>query len=247
MTLQEFFQKHPRIAIAFSGGTDSAYLLYMAKQYAKEIMAFYVSSAFQPAFELADARRFCEEYDIPMTVLKLDILKDETVKSNPANRCYYCKSNILTTILDAAEEAGFRILADGTNASDDATERAGTKALRELNVLSPLRICGITKDQLRTESAKLGLFTAKKPAYACLATRIPAGTPLTVDILHKIEKAETVLAEMGFSDFRIRYLDGAAKIQVTKTQFSLVMEKRAVILDYLKPLFTDIYLDLKAR
>ena len=95
MTLKEFFAEHPKIAIAFSGGTDSAYLAYMAKKYAKEMIAIYVSTAFQPEFEKQDAIRFCEEYKIPLTILERDVLSQEAVVQNPANRCYYCKNVIL--------------------------------------------------------------------------------------------------------------------------------------------------------
>lgn len=247
MTLQEFFQMNPEIAIAFSGGTDSAYLLYMAKQYARRTTAIYVSTAFQPAFEKADARRFCEEYDIPLAVLEYDIFQNDDVIKNPQNRCYYCKTALFTQIRKSAAELGFSCLADGTNASDDADDRPGMKALSELKVLSPLRICGITKDELREASRQLGLFTADKPAYACLATRIPSGTRLTQQKLELVEKAENALAQMGFSDFRVRYMEKAAKLQIKENQLPLVLEKREDILDILKPIFGNVYLDLIPR
>ena len=148
MTLKEFFAEHPKIAIAFSGGTDSAYLAYMAKKYAKEMIAIYVSTAFQPEFEKQDAIRFCEEYKIPLTILERDVLSQEAVVQNPANRCYYCKNVIFTEIQKKALELGFTCLADGTNASDDADDRPGMKALQELHVLSPLRICGMYRNSL---------------------------------------------------------------------------------------------------
>ena len=149
MTLKDFFIKYPKIAIAFSGGTDSAYLCYMAKKYAKEMTAIYVSTAFQPTFEKEDAIRFCKEYAIPLTILERDVLSQEAVIQNPANRCYYCKKVIFSEIQKKALELGFTCLADGTNASDDADDRPGMKALQEMKVLSPLRICGITKPALR--------------------------------------------------------------------------------------------------
>lgn len=247
MTLQNFFQQYPKIAIAFSGGTDSAYLLYMAKQYARETTAIYVSTAFQPAFEKADAKRFCEEYEIPLTIIEYDIFQNSKIIENPADRCYYCKTALFTQIQKAAAERDFLYLADGTNASDDANDRPGMKALTELQVLSPLRICGITKSALREDSARLGLFTAKKPAYACLATRIPTGTRLTKEALHNVEIAENALADLGFSDFRVRCLADAAKLQIKEDQFTLVLEKRQELLDILKPMFGNVYLDLVAR
>ena len=136
MTLKDFFIKYPKIAIAFSGGTDSAYLCYMAKKYAKEMTAIYVSTAFQPTFEKEDAIRFCKEYAIPLTILERDVLSQEAVVQNPANRCYYCKKVIFSEIQKKALELGFTCLADGTNASDDADDRPGMKALQEMKVLS---------------------------------------------------------------------------------------------------------------
>lgn len=247
MNLPEFFKLHPKAAIAFSGGTDSAYLLYQAKQYADNIMAFYVSTQFQPQFEKEDAVLFCQKYNIPLTILKYDILQSEKIACNPANRCYYCKTALFTQIKKAAECAGFHCLLDGTNASDDANDRPGMKALTELEVLSPLRLCGITKDLLREESEKLGLFTARKPAYACLATRIPSGTRITADALQLIEHIETELTKLGLSDFRARYLSDAIKLQVNEQQFPLVLKKRKEILDILNPEFENIYLDLIPR
>ena len=121
------------------------------------------------------------------------------------------------------------------------------KALQELKVLSPLRICGITKPALRDESEKLGLFTARKPAYACLATRIPSGTRIRAKQLQDVEQAETALTAMGFTDFRVRHPEGYAKLQVKPEQLSLVMEKREEILTVLEPIFGTVCLDLKTR
>lgn len=247
MTLKDFFIKYPKIAIAFSGGTDSAYLCYMAKKYAKEMTAIYVSTAFQPTFEKEDAIRFCKEYAIPLTILERDVLSQEAVIQNPANRCYYCKKVIFSEIQKKALELGFTCLADGTNASDDADDRPGMKALQEMNVLSPLRICGITKPALRDVSEQLGLFTARKPAYACLATRIPTGTRITAEQLEKVEQAESALMDMGFSDFRVRHPEGYAKLQVKPEQLSLVLEKREEILAVLEPLFGTVCLDMETR
>lgn len=247
MTLQEFFQYYPKIAVAFSGGTDSAYLLYMAKQYAKETMGIYVSTALQPAFEKEDAIRFCKTYDIPLKMISCDIFQNDVVVQNPADRCYHCKTALFSQILKTAGEEGFSCLADGTNASDDAADRPGMRALKELKVLSPLRICGITKSALRADSEKLGLFTAGKPAYACLATRIPTGTPLTAARLAQVETAENALFQMGFTDFRVRCLRDAAKLQIPEDQFPMAVEKRTELVALLEPLFGNVYLDLKAR
>lgn len=247
MNLRDFFDTYPQIAIAFSGGTDSAYLLYMAKKYAKRIMAFYVSTSFQPEFEKQDALRFCKEYNIPLTILEYDILQHPEIVSNPSNRCYYCKTVLFNQIKRAAKEAGFTYLADGTNASDDADDRPGMKALKELEVLSPLRLCGITKNELIADSKKLGLFTADKPAYACLATRIPCGTAISQEQLSLIEQVESELFTLGFTDFRARLLPQGVKLQLKEEQLSLFVQKRKELLNLLTPHFKDIYLDMKFR
>ena len=247
MTIKEFFLECPKVAIAFSGGVDSAYLLYAAKQYAREVRAYYVKSEFQPAFELEDARRLAEELGADLRILPLSALDIPGVKENPANRCYYCKQGIFGAIWKAAREDGFSVLLDGTNASDDAGDRPGMKALEELSVLSPLRECGLTKAQIRELSKEAGLFTWDKPAYACLATRIPTGTAITAQDLTATENAESALFDLGFTDFRVRKAGDSAKLQVPAGQLPLVLEKGTEILERLKPYYKNITLDLEVR
>ena len=149
MTLEQFFAENREVAIAFSGGVDSAYLLYAAKRYAARVKAYYVSTAFQPEFELEDARRLADELGADMLVLHVDVLSNSAVTANPSDRCYHCKNTLFRQILRAAENDGFPVLLDGTNASDDAGDRPGMRALRELSVRSPLRECGLTKAEIR--------------------------------------------------------------------------------------------------
>lgn len=204
MDLRDFFRENPKAALAFSGGVDSAYLLYAALESGAQVQAYYVKSVFQPRFELEDARRLAEELGADMRELPVDVLADTVISANPADRCYHCKRRIFTAVAAAAEEDGFPVLMDGTNASDDAGDRPGMRALRELSVRSPLRECGLTKDRIRQLSKEAGLFTWDKPAYACLATRIPTGIAITEDRLHKTEAAEQYLASLGLTDFRVR-------------------------------------------
>ena len=247
MTLNSFFSENPRLALAFSGGVDSAYLLYAATAAGTDVTAYYVHSAFQPTFELRDAQRLASELGAKMRVLELDVLCDETITANPANRCYHCKKRIFTAIVQAAQEDGYELLIDGTNASDDAADRPGIRALRELAVRSPLRECGITKAQVREMSREANLFTWDKPAYACLATRIPTGEVITAEKLQKTEQAEELLKSLGFVDFRVRLVGESAKLQVRGEQLGLLMEKRSEILAGLKPLYSNILLDLEVR
>ena len=247
MTLEQFFAEYPKVALGFSGGVDSAYLLYAASEYAKEVRAYYVKSAFQPAFELEDAKKLADEIGADMKVIHVDVLRDEQVAANPPDRCYYCKRQIFGTISSVATEDGYSILLDGTNASDDADDRPGMKALGELRVLSPLRICGLTKKEIRERSKEAGLFTWNKPSYACLATRVAAGEQITKEKLEMIEKAEDYLFSLGFSDFRVRTLQGHARLEIPKEQTELLLQHREEILQELKESFLSVSLDLNAR
>ena len=246
MQLEEFFAAHPKLAVAFSGGVDSAYLLYAAKAAGCELRAYFVKSPFQPAFELEDAGRLADELAVPLTVVELDVLADPKVAANPADRCYHCKRAIFTRLWEACRADGYGLLCDGTNASDLAGDRPGMRALAELGVRSPLRECGLTKPEIRARSKAAGLFTHQKPAYACLATRIPTGTPLTPELLGKVERAENRLFGLGFSDFRVRVFSGAARLQLPEGQFAAALERRGALLEALGE-FDGALLDLKPR
>ncbi len=247
MTLQDFFTTHPKAAVAFSGGVDSAYLLYAARKYAQDVQAYYVKSEFQPEFELEDALRFTQELGTKMKVLNLSVLSVSCVSENPPDRCYHCKKAIFSTIMENAIADGFTILLDGTNASDDAGDRPGMRALKELSVLSPLRECGLTKVRIRQLSKEAGLFTWEKPAYACLATRIPTGEKITQQKLCATEKAEDYLFSLGLSDFRVRSQDGHARIQLPEEQMEPLLKHRQDILNRLKEYYKTVSLDLEVR
>ena len=247
MELSAYFSAHPKAAIAFSGGVDSAYLLYAAVQCGAEVRAYYVKTPFQPQFEYEDAQKLSRQLGVEMVTLPVDVLCREEIVSNPANRCYFCKRALFSRILEAAAEDGFSLILDGTNASDDDADRPGIQALRELQVQSPLRLCGLTKEEIRRLSKEAGLFTHNKPAYACLATRIPTGERITLDKLEKTERAEQFLASLGFRDFRVRLDHGKARIQVRPEDLTLVMENRQNILDTLGQLYDGVVLDLEVR
>ena len=247
MNLQEFFAENPRVAIAFSGGVDSSYLLYAALHYGARARAYYVNSAFQPAFELEDARRLAGELNADMKVLPVDVLASETVTANPPDRCYHCKQMIFRPILAAAEADGFTVLLDGTNASDDAGDRPGMRALRELSVRSPLRECGLTKAEIRRLSREAGLFTWDKPAYACLSTRIRTGEEITLQKLKQTEKAEGFLFGLGFLDFRVRMVGNTAKLELRETDLPLLLENREIIVTELRKAYDSVQLNQEVR
>lgn len=248
MDLKEFFQENPKAALGFSGGVDSAYLLWAAKEYGAQVQPYFIKTAFQPAFEEEDARRLCMELEAPLQVIPVDILASRQVGANPPDRCYWCKRELFSALCAQAEKDGYRLILDGTNASDDAGDRPGMRALAELSVRSPLRECGLTKNEIRKRSKEAGLFTWDKPAYACLATRIPTGRPLQPNELHMVESAEDFLSRLGCRDFRVRLRGEAALVQVPSEQMGLVVERREQILDKLRELgFKDAALDLQSR
>lgn len=247
MELNCFFHEHPKAALAFSGGVDSAYLLYAGVKCGAQIRPYYVKTPFQPRFEYEDARRLCRELGVEMTTLELDVLEDERISANAPDRCYFCKRKIFSTILEAAYDDGFSVLLDGTNASDQVSDRPGMRALRELSVLSPLRLCGLTKEEIRRRSKEAGLFTHNKPAYACLATRISTGRAITAKDLERTEDCEAFLMDMGFSGFRIRLLGDFARLQLPETQLSGLLEQRERVLEELKKHYSGVLLDLEVR
>lgn len=247
MELKEFFTKYPKAALGFSGGVDSAFLLYAAKKYGADICPYYVKTVFQPRFEYEDALKFCNMIGIEMKLIEYDILSEHIITKNVENRCYYCKKALFSVLRRHAFRDGYDILIDGTNASDDISDRPGIKALTELSVLSPLRICGLTKDKIRAYLKEEGFCIWSKPAYACLATRIPHETAITETLLRRVEYAEDILKDMGFLDFRIRVYEGCARIQVRKEQFLTAAEKRGEIVKRLKPYFETIFLDMNTR
>lgn len=247
MTLREFFHVHTEAALGFSGGVDSAYLLYAALEAGARVKAYYVQSPFQPQFEREDAERLATELGADWQILYADPLQDPQVARNLPDRCYHCKRMIFGLIEQAARQDGFSLLLDGTNASDEEGDRPGIRALRELSVRSPLRECGLTKEEIRRLSRQAGLFTWDKPAYACLATRVSAGTAITRELLETTEAAEGFLAALGFSDFRVRWEAGAARLQLKEAQLPLLLAHRTEILARLRPHYRAVLLDLEGR
>lgn len=247
MTLTQFWQENPKAAIAFSGGVDSAYLLYCANRCGAEVKAYYAKTAFQPAFELEDAKKLARQLGVELEILSIDILSVPHVAENPDNRCYFCKTALFTAISAAAKRDGFALVLDGTNASDEAADRPGMRALTELSVRSPLRECGLTKQEIRQLSKAAGLFTHDKPAYACLATRIPTGENVTEEKLRRTEDAEAFLHRLGLRDFRVRTLGDTARLQVQEADLDTVLKHRDAIVSHLKQLYAGVTLDLEVR
>ncbi len=212
--LDDFFRSHPRVLLAFSGGTDSSYLLYAAKECGADVVAYTAEGPFQPAFETHDAKVLAGSMDMEHRIIEVDPLSDPGIVANGPDRCYLCKRMLFGTLRRLSDEMG-RELIDATNASDDPSGRPGMRALEELGVISPLRLCGITKAMVRELSAKAGLPTAHIPSNSCLATRVRTGTPITADALKRVEESEDALRAMGLSGFRVRDRGESCILEVT--------------------------------
>lgn len=247
MTAAEFFQENPAVGVAFSGGVDSAWLLHEAARYAGRTAAYFVRTPFQPDFELADAADTARRLGARLSVIDFDILTVPAVAANPPDRCYYCKKALFTRLLAAAEADGFPLVVDGGNASDDASDRPGMRALEELGVRSPLRECGVTKREIRRLAAEAGLPVWNKPSYACLATRVPAGTAITREDLGRVARGEAALAAAGLTDFRLRLRGGDGLLQVRREQMELARRVLPELRVRLAGDFGRITLDGRAR
>ena len=192
--LEAFFARTPRLAVAFSGGCDSSYLLAAALRAGCATKAYGVRTAFQPAFEIDDAHRLAAELGAEFELIDADVFAHDEVCANGPDRCYRCKTFIFSTILEHMARDGYDVLADGTNVTDDPANRPGFQALAELGVVSPLRRAGMTKDDVRAASRALGLFTADKPSFSCIAVHVGAGRPITEDAL------AATAARLGIAD-----------------------------------------------
>jgi len=247
MNLAQFFKENPKVAIGFSGGVDSSYLLFAGLRAGADIKAYYVNAAFQPQFELEEAKKLARLIGARVKVLEMDVLSNKVVMANRVDRCYHCKLAIFGSLVAHAKADGYPLIIDGTNASDDASDRPGMKALEEMAVRSPLRECNLTKDDIRRLSKEAGLFTWDKPSYACLATRIPTDCAITADMLQRVEKAEDALFALGFSDFRARVYGEAVRLQFPQKQMAKALEQKAQVLEAIKPYFQIILLDMEGR
>jgi pyridinium-3,5-biscarboxylic acid mononucleotide sulfurtransferase len=238
-----------RVAIAFSGGVDSALLLKLCVDAlgSADVLALTAVSELNPARELNTAREiaaFCGVRLIEVPIRALDVPE---VAANPRERCYYCKKAIFSALKAVAASEGFTALLDGSNASDRGDFRPGKKAAIELGAISPFDLADITKAEIRQKSNSLGLPNWNAPAAACLASRIPYGTALTAEALRRVEKAEDALIALGFIGCRVRLHGVVARIEAPQQDIHRLVgeEMRVKIVAALKPLgFDFIALDM---
>ena len=236
-----------RVAVAFSSGVDSTYLLKTAHDLLGDNAIAITAKA--PCFmesETEEAISFCQKEGIRHIIIDYNPLAVDEFKSNVKNRCYFCKKALFTEVKRIAEENDIKYIFDGTNADDTGDYRPGMKALGELGIISPLLESGLTKAEIRTLSEALGLETFNKPSYACLASRIAYNEEITLSKLKMIEAAEEKLHFLGFWKSRVRMHGNMARIEVEKEGFFNLILHSEEISAHLKSLgFTFVSMDLE--
>lgn len=222
--LQEYMKNLGSAAIAFSGGVDSTFLLKVAHTVLGDrALAITAKSVALPQKEWQDAVAFCQKEGIRQLTYSYDVLSVEGFRSNPKDRCYWCKKNFLEAIRDIAAENGMEAVCEGSNLDDEGDYRPGMRAVRELSVKSPLKEVGLTKSEIRLLSKELGLCTWEKPSYACLASRFVYGEALTEEGLLRVERSEAFLHELGFPQVRVRVHNNLARIEVLPEDFERII------------------------
>ncbi|MFU8771396.1 MAG: ATP-dependent sacrificial sulfur transferase LarE [Anaerolineales bacterium] len=219
------------VVVAYSGGIDSTLLLKVAHDcLADRALALTAVSSSFPSLELDEAKSIASYIGAQHILIDTFETEDPRYQENTPNRCFFCKHNVYDEIVRYAQQHGFRYVIDGTNADDVGDHRPGRKAAREHGVRSPLQEVGLSKSEIRHLAQRLALPNWDKPAAACLSSRIPYGTSITVELLSQIERAERLLYEMGFRQLRVRHHGQLARIELPPDEFVRLLSLRDEII-----------------
>lgn len=219
------FSDSDNILVAFSGGVDSSFLLYMLRMFSgARVSAITIKTTYIPEWEIDEAKSFCKSFNINHEIIELPLHK--SIIMNPPDRCYLCKSILFGQIKAYAAKKGFNIIADGSNADDKKDYRPGMEALKELEIRSPLLESGFSKEEIRKQLREYGLEIWDKPAYACLLTRIPYNTRIDKRDLTIIEEGERLLHNLGFRGARVRLHNNTARIELSTGYFNEILEDK---------------------
>lgn len=246
--MQEYTKQNT--AVAFSGGVDSSLLLKLAALHAEKqgsrVYAITADTSLHPGGDIGIASKVAKETGVLHKVLRIEELERAGITENPLNRCYLCKKYIFTEIRKMADSIHAPVVLEGTNADDSFVYRPGIRAVEELEIKSPLREAGFTKENVRRLAKEYGISVADRPSAPCLATRFPYGTHLEEEEMKKVEQGEMFLRDRGFYNVRIRVYGELVRIEVDISYISRLLECREEIVDYLKMLgYQYVTLDME--
>lgn len=230
--LDDWFTGAGALVVAFSGGADSAFLAWTATRALgpDRVLCATAVSPSLPGSELDDCRALAEEWGLRWQAVHTDELDDPEYQRNDSDRCYHCKEALGRALGPLAEETGATVVL-GVNLDDLGDHRPGQRSAAERGARFPLVEAGFTKAMVRDASRHLGLRTADKPAAACLASRVPYGTPVTLGVLREVEEAEAGLRTLGFADLRVRHYRDTARIEVPVDRLADVVAHREAVVD----------------
>jgi uncharacterized protein len=235
--LQNVIGTYDSLIVAFSGGIDSSLVAYVAGQVlGDKALAVTSGSASLKRTDLELSKRLSDDWGIKHEVIVTDELNKADYRANPVNRCFHCKTSLYTELQQIAEQRGIAVIANGTNLDDLGDHRPGLIAADNHKIRSPLVESGFHKADIRALAHELGLENADKPQAACLSSRFPYGTAINQELLAQVEAAEDVLAELGFSQFRVRHHGEVARLEVLPEEFSLAAQHHQILEQRIKAL-----------